>query len=295
MRARVERKLHERLRIREFLQVESGYPRGAPAYGQQVDDIVGDAKISTSTADDAATVDVESEVSFSPFVYAHAEYVWTANELDAAAYAGVPLLQRKAEAVADAIARKLEVLGRSGSAPHGLEGFLNSSGVTIHTLTNGEHTSTATPAEILADLAEIEATIVAVGGDNTPDEYCLLVPTTLDAKYRLTPINSTSDVSIAQWFTANSRRIKRIVPYGYLDDAVSPSIAAADAPMSMAMPVRPGTTLTELEHVLWPESVPYEELEPVQDGYRFRRRAQARVGGVDFRHPKFFLYVQNND
>ena len=66
-------------------------------------------------------------------------------------------------------------------------------------------------------------------------------------------------------------------------------------PMSLAMPVRPGTTLTELEHVLWPESVPYEELEPVQDGYRFRRRAQTRVGGVDFRHPKFFLYVQNND
>lgn len=148
MRARVERVLHEKLRIREFLPVETGYPRGAQAYGQQVDDERGEAKVGRTIASDAPTVDVESRADFSPFLWFYAEYQWTAEELDAEAYAGVPLLQRKAVAVANAIARQLEKFGRSGSAVNGAKGFLNSDLVTVHTLTFGEHTSTATAAEM---------------------------------------------------------------------------------------------------------------------------------------------------
>lgn len=295
MRARVERVLHEKLRIREFVPVETGYPRGAQVYGQQVDDEVGEAAIGRTMADDAPTVDVESTVGFSPFFWFYAEYQWTAEELDAEAYAGVPLLQRKAVALASAIVRKLEKFGRSGSAPNGIKGFLNSDLVTVHTMTNGEHTSTATAAEMVADLNELESTIVAVGGEHTPDEYALLVPTAVDHRYRTTMMSSTSDLSVAEWFLSKSRRFKRIAPYAALDDLTTPDIAASDAPMSVAMPVRPGTTQADIEHLLWPSSVEYEELEPVMDGYRFKRRGQARYAAPDFRHPKFFLYVQNND
>lgn len=295
MRARVERVLHEKLRIREFLPVETGYPRGAQAYGQQVDDERGEAKVGRTIASDAPTVDVESRADFSPFLWFYAEYQWTAEELDAEAYAGVPLLQRKAVAVANAIARQLEKFGRSGSAVNGAKGFLNSDLVTVHTLTFGEHTSTATAAEMIADLNEIETTLVATGGEHTPDEYALLVPTAVDHRYRTTMISATSDMSVAEFFLSKSRRFKRIEPYAALDDLTSPDIAASDAPMSVAMPVRPGTTMADLEHVLWPCSVAYEELEPVMQGYSFRRRGQARYAAPDFRHPGFFLYVQNND
>jgi hypothetical protein len=302
MRARVERVLREKLRMREFVQMETGYPRGAESYGQQVDDHRGEARVGRLMTDDATSVDVESSVSFSPFLWVYSNYNWTAEELDAASYAGVPLLNRKAEAMADAIARKLETLGRSGDAVHNFKGFFNSDLVTLHTLTFGEHLGAATAAEMIADLNEIESTLVTACGDHTPEEYALLVPTLLDHKYRTTMISSTSDLSVADWFFGNgadikgkSRRFKRLEPLGFLDDAVSPNVAAADAPMSMAVPVRPGTTLAELENVLWPTSVEYEELPPVMEGYRFRRRGQARVAGIDFRHPKRFLYIQNND
>lgn len=295
MRARVERVLREKLRIREFVPVETGYPRAAEVYGQQVDDEVGEAKVGRAIADDGGTADVESRVDFSPFVWVYSHYIWTAEELDAASYAGVPLLQRKAVAMANAIAMQLERIGRSGSSLNGLTGFLNNPNITVHTLTFGEHTSSATAAEMLADLLEIESTLVGVGGDHTPDEYALVVPNALDHKYRVTPVNTTGDLSVAEWFLSKSRRFKRIVPYTYLDDAVTPDIAASDAPMSMAVPVKPGTTMPDLEHVVWPFSVEYEELEPVVEGYRFKRRGQARCAGVDVRHPKLFLYVQNND
>lgn len=296
MRARVERVLREKLRIREFLQMETGYPRGAESYGQQVDDHRGEARVARTMADDAPTVEVESSASFSPFVWVYSNYTWTAEELDAATYAGMPLIVRKAEAMADVIARKLEVIGRSGVGEQdNLRGFLNSDLVTLHTVSFGEHTSTATAAEMVADLNEIESTIVSACGDHTPEEYALIVPTTVDHRYRTTMVSPNSDISVAEWFTSKSRRFKRIEPYGYLDDAVAPAVAAADAPMAMAVPVRKGTTLAEIENVLWPTSVEYEELQPVTEGYRFRRRGQARVAGVDFRHPRRFLYVQNLD
>ena len=302
MRARVERVLREKLRMRELVQMETGYPRGAESYGQQVDDHRGEARIARTMTDDAPTVDVESTASFSPFVWVYSSYTWTAEELDAATYAGVPLINRKAEAMADVIARQLETIGRSGNALHNMRGFFNSDLVTVHTLTNGEHLGGATAAEMVADLNEIESTLVAAAGDHTPEEYALLVSSALDHKYRTTMMSATSDLSVADWFFGDgagikgkSRRFKRLAPHVFLDDAVSPNVAAADAPMSMAVPVRPGTTLAELENVLWPTSVEYEELPPVMEGYRFRRRGQSRVAAIDFRHPKRFLYVQNND
>lgn len=296
MRARVERVLREKLRMREFLQWETGYPRGAASYGQQVDDVSGEASEGNTMADDAPPVDVQSSVSFGAFDWIYASYMWTSEELDAAQYSGVPLLQRKAAAVAEIIARKLEKRMRSGkNGAGGSYGLFNNPNITVHTYTNGEHTTVATAAEMIADLFEIDTTLVSVAGDNTPDEYALLVPTLCDHRYRMTQAVSGSDMSVAEWVTSKSRRLKRIVPLPYFDDAVSPDIAASDAPMAMAIPVQPGTTLISLDHALLPVSVEYEERETVTEGYRFRRRAQVRVASVDVRQPAFCLYLQNND
>lgn len=296
MRARVERVLREKLRMREFLQWETGYPRGAISYGQQVDDISGEASEGNTMSDDAPGVDVESSVSFGAFDWIYTRYIWTNEELDAAQYAGVPLLQRKASAVAEAIARKLERRMRSGkNGAGGMYGLLNNPNITVHTYPNGEHTTVATSAEMIDDLSGIDSVLVGVAGDNTPEEYALLVPTECDHRYRMTQAVSGSDLSVAEWVMSKSRRLKHIVPFPYFDDAVSPDVAASDAPMAMAIPVQPGTTLISLDHALLPVSVEYEELPPVQVGYTFQRRAQCRVASVDVRQPKFFLYCQNND
>lgn len=298
MRGRIERVIQEKLRMREFLDMETGYDRGAQVYGKEIEDDGGSAEVGRMIADDAPAVDVESRVEFDPFVWVYSMYEWTAEELDADNFArrGRSILQRKSEAMAKRIMEKLDKVGRSGSAKNNLYGLFNSPSVTVHTYTNGEHSSTGTAAEILADLNELETTVVAVLGDHADDhEFALVAPTAVEARYRQLAAHAATDLSVRDWFLSRSRLIKRIVPYAFLDDAVLPDIAASDAPMSLLMPVKPGTTIVDPETCIWPVSVPYEERRPKDMGERMRVRGASRVAGVDFRHPKRCLYIHNND
>lgn len=298
VRSKIERVLYEKLRIAEFVPVEGGHPRGAQVYENQIWDEAGEARIMRQLSGDAPRVDVSRVGEQRPYVWADAAYGWTEEELYAAAYANIPLIGEKAMACARAIARKLDLIGRSGSIINNIRGFLNSSEVTVHTLTNGEHTSSATAAEMLADLNEIETTLLAVGGDNTPENYVLLVPTAVEGRYVTTPAggSTVTDLSVKSYFLKNSRLIRDIRRYSVLDSAVTPDIAASDAPMSIAYPIPAGGGLkADPEFVIWPFSVQYEEEVPRPTGHEQVVRAKSRCSGVDFRHPKFFLYVQNND
>lgn len=295
VRSKVERVLYEKLLIAEFVPVEGGHDRGAQVYENQIWDEAGEARITRQLSGESPRVDVSKSSEQRPYVWADAAYGWTDEELYAAAYAGTPLLQEKARACAQAIARKLDKIGRSGSIPNNLRGFLNSLEVTLHTLTNGEHTSTATAAEMLADLNEIESTLLAVAGENTPLEYAMLVPTLAEGRYKTTDKSTGSDLSVMEFFLKNSRLIKRIRRYGVLDSAVSPDVAASDAPMAIVYPCQPGSFKADPDVVIWPFSVQYEETSPKPHGNEMIVQGRARCAGVDFRHPKQVLYVQNMD
>lgn len=290
VRAQIERTIYERLRAAEFVPVEEGHPAGALSYETRRMDIVGEAKITHDLAGDAPRADAALEAELRKYVYVRASYAYTTADLEHAAFANVPLVRWKADACADVIARGLDKIGRSGSAPAGLTGFFNSPDVTVHTLTNGEWLS-ATVAEILADLAEVEQTIIAACGDNLPPgekPFRLVLPSAYEGKLKTTAKDAASDMSIANFFLANSRIIGAIERYGALDSAVSPEIAAADAPQGICYARTPDT-------LFWPIPIVYDEQTPQLAGWEWTTQARARAGGVDYRRPFWALYLQNLD
>lgn len=295
VRSTVERVLYEKLLMAEFVQVEGGHDRGAQVYENQIWDEAGEARITRQLSGESPRIDVSKSSEQRPYVWADAAYGWSDEELYAAAFAGTPLLREKAGACARAIARKLDRIGRSGSIANNIRGFLNSLEVPLLTQTNGEHTSTGTAAELLADFTEWESTILATGAENVPQEYAALVPTLAEGRYKTLDKSTGSDLSVLEYFLKNSRLIKRMRRYNVLDSAVTPDIAASDAPMAVIYPVQPGTFKALPEVVIWPFSVQYEETSPKPLGNEMIVQGKARCAGPDFRHPKLCLYVQNMD
>lgn len=289
-RGRIEATIYERLRAAEFVPVETAHPRGARSYSAQTMNHVGKAKISHDLAGDDPRVDVELAEDLRKYVNVRASYAYSVQELEEAAFAGIALPSWKGDACADVIARGLDEIGRSGNALAGLTGFFNNGDVPTLTLTNGEWSSTATADEIVADLQEIEATIIAQTKDTQAlfGPYVLVLPTAMEGRIRTMARNASSDMTIAEWFLKNSRVIKRIERYSALDSATGADIAVADAPQGIVYPATPSV-------LFWPMPITYEEQSPQLSGWEWVVRARARCGGVDFRRPTHCLYVDNLD
>lgn len=289
VRAAIERRIYDTLMAARLVPVEGGHPRGAQSYGTRVWDQVGSAKVSHDLTGDAPRADVTMAEDLRKYVNVRSSYGYTVDDIERAAYSGTPLLREKAMACADAIARELDRVGRSGDAGVGVTGLLNNAGVTLHTLTNGEWTGAGTVAEILADFREIEQAVIAATRDTQPEGYVLLVPTTVDARLAEPVGGSTvTDLSIRNYLLQNARIVRSIVRWQKLDDAVTPDVAASDAPMGVLYPIDSST-------LFWPFAIQYEEMPPEVRNLEWIVQARARCGGVEFRQPKRCLYVQNFD
>lgn len=290
-RGRVEATIYERLRAAEFVPIEGGHPRGAASYSTQMLDEVGEAKISHDLAGDDPRIDVDVDEDLRKYVNVRASYAYSVQELEHAAMAGVPLPRWKADACANAIARKVDRIGRSGDAKAKLTGFFNNADVTVLTLTNGEwEAGGTTVAQIIADLQEIEATILANTKDTQAEfgGYTLVLPTVYEGILATTPRSDSSDMSIKEWFLKTARVITAIERYSALDSAVSPDIKATDAPQGICYPRDPSV-------LFWPFAITYEEQAPQLSGWEWAIRARSRVGGVDVRRASHMLYIENFD
>ena len=292
LRPELERRLYATLRAAEFVPVDITVPRGAETVATRIIDRTGTAKISHVLAGDSPRVDVSVTEDTAKLVNIMASYAYSIEDLERAAYARMPLTREKAYAASDAIARALNRIALSGTASDpegdiGLRGLFNNANVTLHTLTNGEW-PTATPAEILADLAELEALMISQSADTITGPVTLILPTTYERRLRTLMIGIPSDRTVAEHFLANSALVKSIVRLQDLDNAVAPDIAASDAPMAVLVEVSP-------EVLKWPVPISYEELPPQIKGYEWTVNCRARCGGVDVRRPYRMLYAQNID
>ncbi len=291
--AAVERRVYQKLRMAELVPVSTDVPRGAGVVARRLIDMTGAAKVSDLLAGDGPRADVSVTEDLAPLRHITASYGYTLHDLEAAAFARMPLQQERAMSCADAIARKLDAIGRSGttSDPDGdakLRGLFNNPNVTVLTLTNGEWPS-ATAAEILADLHEIEAAMIAASLDTISAPVKLVLPTAYERRlHTLKADASASDSTVGEHFLRNAALIKEIVRYGALDSMVTPDIAAADAPMGMAFESSPDV-------MTWPIPIAYEQLAPEVRGFEWIVNARARCGGVDIRRPYACLYIANLD
>lgn len=293
--AEVERKVYEATRAMEFVRPDTNYPRGAESYSRRTLDHTGKAKVSSDLAGDAPRADVLVTEDLLPFRNVRASYAYSVDDLERAAFARVPLPMWKREACIDVMSRTIDEIGRSGTAIDAdgdakLRGLFNNANVTVHSLTNGEWDSTGTAAEMIADLQEIESTIITAAKDTQPNDYILVLPTTMEGKLLTTRAGTTSDLSVAEFFLKSARLIRRIVRWGALDSAVSPAVTATNPPQGLCMPMNQA-----LAGIYWPMPISYEELAPQMKGYEWLVEARARVGGVEFSKPFLSLYLENLD
>lgn len=294
VRGMIEHTIYERVRIAEFVPVETGHPRGATNYSTQLMDHVGEAKISTDLAGDSPRVDVELEEDFNPYVNVRASYAYTVQDLEQSAMSGTPLPQWKAEACADVIARGIDRIGRSGDSKVGLTGFFNNANVPVCTLTNGEWNGTMDDTlrgAILADLAQIESLLISQTKDTAAmfAPYTLVLPPTYEGILATNYVPSNATVSLKNWFLANNRGlITSIERYQALADATGAETGTSDDPMGIVYPRDPRV-------LFWPHAITYEEQAPQLQNWEWSVNARARVGGVEFRRPTHCIYVENLD
>lgn len=293
-RAEIERRIYEKMRASEFVHMDGSYPRGAESYATRMISLEGEAKVSDSLAGDHPRADVSSEEDLRKFVNVTASYAYTVDDLEKAAFAGIPLPSWKREAVVEVIARRIDQIAQYGTAGDpkgdvGLRGFFNNPNVTVHTLTQGEWLSESVD-NILADLNEIESTIIAMAKDTQPGEYRLTLPTQYEGKLKTKLAGTASDMTVANVFLKNSRLIKVIDRYGALDTLTQPKIAASDAPQGICVPMN-----AQEAGIFMPMPIGYEEQPPEVRNFEWIVNARARVGGVEFRRPYWCLYLQNLD
>lgn len=292
VRREIEKTIYDTTRAAEFVPVDTEIPRGAQSYATRIMDERGTARISHTLSSDPPRADVALDEDVAKLVNIEGAYAYTVRDLEYAAFSGSSLPRDKAEACAMMIARGLDQVGRIGHAASGLTGFFNDANVPTVTLTNGEWL-TATAAEILADLAQIEAAVISQSRDQHAVED-LILPTVYEGRLRTVKADTTSDLSVAAYFfgglgfPGTSRMLKRLHRWIALDDATGTDVGVADPPMGIAYSKDPRV-------LRWPVPIMYEEL-PVQiRGFEYLVNARALCGGVDFRRPMGAVYIENLD
>lgn len=293
VRAEIERMVYERIRGAEFVPVDTSIPRGAQTVATRIMDRRGEARIGHSLAGDLPRADVSIEEDQIKLTNVVGSYGWDLGEMEAAAFAKVPLSRFKAEACAEMIARGLDKVCRIGDSTLGLTGFFNHASVPTITLTNGEWL-TATVAEIIADLRQIEAAIIT----QSRDEYAvdeMILPTAYEGLLRTTPINGDVGApSIATWFfggpgyAGNSRMLRKLTRWIALDDATGTDVGVDDPPMGIVY-------RKDLSILRWPVPIMYEEEPPQVRGFEWVVPARGRCSGVEVRRPLAMGYIENLD
>lgn len=294
IRGEMERTVYEDLRAPEFVPVDTNFPRGAQSYAVTRGDTVGRAKVTHDLAGDSPRTDVKRTEDLAKFVNVRASHGYSVQDLDYAAMSGAPLPRWKAMATAEVIARGADAVCRHGTKVENdaieatdadLTGFFNNANVGLVTPTNNDWLDGATtPAEILADLAQIEQAVIAGTKDTQSDGYSLVLPSNFEGILRSTPRSIHSDVSIAEWFLKNARIIRSIERWVALDDATGAATGASGARQGIVYRRDP-------RNLYWPISVPYEELAPQASGWEWVVEARTRCGGVDVRRPYAMKYV----
>jgi hypothetical protein len=265
--------LYSKLKAREFIPVSNEVPEGAESMIYRQWDETGSAKLISEYADDLPLVDALAREFVVTFTDLGNAYQWTVRDLKRAAFAGVPLDAKKAQAARNAIDRKIDDIAAFGVPEKNLPGFLNHPNVPEIAAVNGDWLNPATTADqILADLFHLEQQIITQSKElHEPDT--LLLPVAHYGKIATTSYGANSDRTILQYFLSNAQSIRNVDRWNKLDEA-----GDSDAPRAVAYVRSP-------EVVEFQIPTEFEQLPPQQKNTAYVVNCLARVGGVLFYRP----------
>lgn len=177
-------------------------------------DVTGFAKIVSNYASDFPRADVKGK-EFASIVKALGDsYGYNVDEIRAAAMAGKPLQQRRANSAKQAMMKLENDIAFFGDTDNNLGGFLTNSNIPSGTVpADGDGGLTTwvskSPQQILRDM-NLAASAPFENTNGVEQANVLLLP---PAQYSLianTPFSDLSDKTILQWFLTNNQFIKSV-------------------------------------------------------------------------------------
>lgn len=266
-----------------YVPVETDVPVGAEQFSTETFTQVGAAAFVTNYGSDFPSADVFVTETLNRMFDIGSSYRYSIQDLRRAAFGGVPLSTKRADASRLAHDTKIDEIALSGDSPRGITGLANNANVTLLTAGGGTVTGAwegATAATIKADLAAMESTIVlACAGQSS------LFPDTLlldDESYMIIntrPSTTFSDRTILSSYLENSPYIRNIAPWVKLRNA-----GAAGVRRAVMYKRNPDILGIKISNS-------YEQFAPQQEMLQWVVPALSRLSGVIVYRPMAMLYI----
>lgn len=228
IRARNLQVPHARLNAFDVFPVQTEVPAGAQTALQRVYDMVGMAKIISNPADDLPYVDVLAEETSVKVKELGVAYGYSVSDLEAAAFARLPLSTMKASAARRAVDTAINKLAWFGDGSTGSIGFINNPNVSEYILpADGKNNSTKfadkTAEQMYKTVAEILDTIPNNTDDTVTANTFLMSPSVYTALSMTlyTSDNGQTTQTVLAMLKSNYPEVTRWMKVGELKNADS--------------------------------------------------------------------------
>ena len=265
------------LRGTQIVPVRTSIHEGAEEYTYRVMDSAGVSKLIANYADDLPRVDVQGKEVTSKLFGHGASYGYSIQDVRRGRLSGLPLDAERAETAREAIARKNDAIIAAGESSIGITGFYNNANVSLVSPTTGTWL-TATADQIVDDLLKLERAIITDSNAVEMADTVVLAP----GQFALanTKRLANTETTALEFFLKKSMGVKNAEVWarGSLADA------ELDGPR-IAMGKKDPRVLQAL--------LPLEfyQMAPQQKGLGFEINCDSRAGGVIFRRPKAWRYM----
>lgn len=278
------------LRSRDMIPVDNSVDRGAESVKYIQYDAVGMAKIISSYAHDLPRVDVLAKEFRANIKSIGDSYGYSIQEIRAAAFAGIPLEARRANAARLAIEQKIDIIGALGDSDNNLLGLFNQPNAQVYTIPAGATTGTTwgngtgvgagnkSAGEILGDLTAVANKAVQVtNGVEVADTIIIPIPQygVIATVNMATGINAT----ILEFFLRSNPWIRTVDYWHRLTGA------GAGATNRMICYKR------DPDHLQFIIPQEFEQFPPEAEGLEFKIACHARCGGVVVYYPLSIIYA----
>jgi hypothetical protein len=269
------------LKVRMLIPTSFEAGPGAETIRYEQFDMVGMAKVVADYARDFPRADVKAKEFISPIKSLGASYGYSVQEIRAAAHAGKPLQQRKADAARRAISQQENRIALVGDADFNLPGWLtnvNIPDVALPADGAGALTTFAskvtTPDLIVRDLNSI-ANAVVNQSNGVEKPNTMLMPIAQKTLLGSTPRSINSDTTILKYFLQNNAA--GVVDCDWLAElAAAQGFVGADT--CIAYDRNPNAFTLEI-----PQD--FEQFRPQEKGLEFEVPVHQRIGGVLLYYP----------
>lgn len=265
------------LRGEQIVPVRTAIHEGAEEHTYRVMDQAGVSRIIANYTEDLPRVDVQGREVTVPLFGHGAAYGYSIQDMRRSRMTGLPLDAERAETAREVIATKNDYIIAFGEDSIGAKGFYNNAGVSLVTPVTGTWL-TATGDQMLDDMLKLERAVILDSNAVEMPNCLVLAP----SQYALANSKrlSNTETSPLKYFLDKSATVKTVEVWARGETA-----DAGGTGPRMAMGKRDPKVLQALL------PLPFYQMPPEQRGLGFVINCDSRAGGVIFRRPKAWRYM----